>query len=121
MRTQCLRAESRRLVVRLCGNLLGSRLGKLGHVRQLIAIVAHVGDFMGHDQVVLGIHHGLFCLGCCWLIMAMLFVGAAMVARIAVVIMNANNFFMNRPPVEANGNGCAMTGWRCPKTQTAEI
>ncbi|HEX6189304.1 MAG TPA: hypothetical protein VFZ40_14585 [Pyrinomonadaceae bacterium] len=32
-----------------------------------------------------------------------------MVAKIAVVMMNANNFFMNRPPAEANGNGCAMT------------
>ncbi|MGZ5482203.1 MAG: hypothetical protein ACXWID_09485 [Pyrinomonadaceae bacterium] len=30
-----------------------------------------------------------------------------MVAIIAVVMMNANNFFMKRPPAQANGNGCA--------------
>lgn len=26
----------------------------------------------------MGIHHGYFCLGCCWLLMALLFVGGVM-------------------------------------------
>src|SRR5262249_41130443 len=25
-----------------------------------------------------GVHHGLFCLGCCWMLMALLFVGGLM-------------------------------------------
>ncbi|CAD5371127.1 hypothetical protein RA210_U140082 [Rubrivivax sp. A210] len=37
----------------------GSCLGKLGHVRQLMAVMADIGDLMGHHQVVLGIDHGL--------------------------------------------------------------
>ena len=28
--------------------------------------------------LVLGMHHGLFCLGCCWFLMALLFVGGVM-------------------------------------------
>lgn len=27
---------------------------------------------------VMGLHHGLYCLGCCWLLMALLFVGGVM-------------------------------------------
>jgi predicted metal-binding membrane protein len=26
----------------------------------------------------MGMHHGLFCLGCCWFLMALLFVGGVM-------------------------------------------
>jgi predicted metal-binding membrane protein len=38
-----------------------------------------------------GIHHGLFCLGCCWMLMALLFVGGLMnlawVAAIALLVL----------------------------------
>ena len=38
-----------------------------------------------------GIHHGLFCLGCCWMLMALLFVGGLMnlawVAAIALFVL----------------------------------
>jgi predicted metal-binding membrane protein len=30
------------------------------------------------DGIKLGIHHGAYCLGCCWLLMALLFVGGVM-------------------------------------------
>jgi len=30
------------------------------------------------DGIKLGIHHGAYCLGCCWLIMSLLFVGGVM-------------------------------------------
>jgi predicted metal-binding membrane protein len=29
-------------------------------------------------SVLTGVRHGLFCLGCCWVLMALLFVGGAM-------------------------------------------
>lgn len=40
--------------------------------------------------LVMGLHHGLFCLGCCWALMALLFVGGVMnlawVAALAIVV-----------------------------------
>jgi len=40
---------------------------------------------------VMGLHHGLYCLGCCWLLMALLFVGGVMnlawVAAISVLVI----------------------------------
>ena len=39
----------------------------------------------------MGIEHGMFCLGCCWLLMALLFVGGVMnliwVAVIAIFVL----------------------------------
>jgi predicted metal-binding membrane protein len=41
--------------------------------------------------IVMGLHHGLYCLGCCWLLMALLFVGGVMnlvwVAAVAVFVL----------------------------------
>ena len=31
-----------------------------------------------HGAFVMGVRHGLFCVGCCWALMALLFVGGAM-------------------------------------------
>jgi predicted metal-binding membrane protein len=40
---------------------------------------------------VMGLHHGLYCLGCCWALMALLFVAGVMnliwVAAIAVAVL----------------------------------
>jgi predicted metal-binding membrane protein len=39
----------------------------------------------------MGLHHGLFCLGCCWLLMGLLFVGGVMnllwVAAISALVI----------------------------------
>jgi predicted metal-binding membrane protein len=39
----------------------------------------------------MGIHHGMFCLGCCWVLMALLFVGGVMnlawIAAIAIFVL----------------------------------
>ncbi len=35
------------------------RLGLASHVRELIAVVADIGDLMGHDQVMLRVNGGL--------------------------------------------------------------
>lgn len=43
-----------------------------------------------HGALVMGLRHGLFCLGCCWALMALLFVGGVMnlawVAALAIVV-----------------------------------
>jgi len=55
-------------------------------------------DFLGHHwrdgrggAFVVGLHHGLYCIGCCWLLMVLLFVGGVMnllwVAAIAVFVL----------------------------------
>jgi predicted metal-binding membrane protein len=40
---------------------------------------------------VMGLRHGLFCLGCCWVLMALLFVGGVMnlawVAAISIFVL----------------------------------
>ena len=32
----------------------------------------------GLGALLMGLNHGLFCVGCCWLLMALMFVGGAM-------------------------------------------
>ncbi len=51
-----------------------------------------MGYFLHHwrdgriGAVVMGLRHGLFCIGCCWMLMALMFVGGAMsVATMAIV------------------------------------
>jgi predicted metal-binding membrane protein len=44
-----------------------------------------------HGAVVMGLHHGLYCLGCCWALMALLFAAGVMnlawVALLAVAVL----------------------------------
>ena len=45
----------------------------------------------GEPEILMGVRHGLFCLGCCWALMALLFVAGVMnllwVAAIAVAVL----------------------------------
>lgn len=53
-------------------------------------VVNHWRDGAG-GAVRMGVSHGLYCLGCCWILMALLFVGGAMsllwVATLAAVVL----------------------------------
>lgn len=57
-----------------------------------------------------GAHHGLYCVGCCWLLMLLLFVGGVMnlvwVAALAVLILLEK--LMPRGHWLARGSGAAM-------------
>jgi predicted metal-binding membrane protein len=63
----------------------------LSHCRSPLAfLVQHWGN--GRlDAVVIGMRHGLYCLGCCWVLMTLLFVGGVMnliwVASIALLVL----------------------------------
>jgi predicted metal-binding membrane protein len=62
---------------------------------------------------VMGLHHGLFCVGCCWMLMALMFVGGAMsVATMGVlcVFILAERLLPAGPWV-ATLPGLAMIGW----------
>jgi predicted metal-binding membrane protein len=63
----------------------------LSHCRQPLAFLVGHWRQGAWGTVVNGIHHGLFCLGCCWLLMALLFVGGLMnllwIGSLAVLIL----------------------------------
>jgi predicted metal-binding membrane protein len=63
----------------------------LSHCRSpLDFVLNHWRDGAG-GALLMGLEHGLYCLGCCWILMALLFVGGAMnllwVAALAVVVL----------------------------------
>ena len=61
----------------------------------------------------LGLLHGLFCLGCCWLIMALLFVGGVMnLAWVALltVAVSAEKLLSSGQAV-ARATGFVLLGW----------
>lgn len=69
----------------------------LQRCRAPLAFVQAHGGFKpdaGHS-VRLGVLHGLYCIGCCWLLMALLFVGGVMnllwVAGLAVLVLAEKN------------------------------
>ena len=52
----------------------------LAHCRGPLHFVQHHGGFKGDPAgaLELGMRHGLYCVGCCWALMALLFVGGVM-------------------------------------------
>jgi predicted metal-binding membrane protein len=79
----------------VCGvyQLTGLKDRCLAHCRSPIALLLHYGSYRGRlRDLRAGAHHGGYCLGCCWSLMAILIaVGvmniAAMVALAAVVLI----------------------------------
>ncbi len=63
----------------------------LRHCRSPLDFLAHHWREGQGGAFVVGLHHGLYCIGCCWLLMALLFVGGVMnllwVAAIAVFVL----------------------------------
>jgi predicted metal-binding membrane protein len=63
----------------------------LAHCRSPIAFLVQHWRQGRLGAVVTGVRHGLFCLGCCWMLMALLFVGGLMnllwVAAIALLVL----------------------------------
>jgi predicted metal-binding membrane protein len=55
-------------------------------------IICH-GGFRGNPAgaLMLGLHHGIYCIGCCWALMALLFVGGVMnlfwIAVLAILVL----------------------------------
>jgi predicted metal-binding membrane protein len=65
----------------------------LRHCRAPLQFIQQHGGFK-HDalgSLAIGFHHGLYCAGCCWALMALLFVGGVMnllwIAAIAVFVL----------------------------------
>ncbi|MDX0534122.1 DUF2182 domain-containing protein [Sinorhizobium medicae] len=65
----------------------------------------------------LGFRHGLYCVGCCWALMALLFVGGIMnvlwIAAIAIFVLAEKVFFPNRTLSRLAGTVLlALGGWQ---------
>jgi predicted metal-binding membrane protein len=52
----------------------------LAHCQSPIAFLQRHGGFEGErgSSIRLGAHHGAYCVGCCWALMGLLFVGGVM-------------------------------------------
>ena len=63
--------------------------------------------------LVMGVRHGAFCLGCCWALMALLFVGGVMnlawVAALAVFVLTEKA--LARGPWLSRISGLALIAW----------
>jgi predicted metal-binding membrane protein len=61
----------------------------------------------------LGLLHGAYCVGCCWLLMALLFVGGVMnllwIAGLTLLV--AGEKLLPRGPMIARVTGIALIGW----------
>lgn len=70
-----------------------------------------------HGAVVLGVRHGLYCLGCCWTLMALLFVGGVMnfVWIVALTLVVAVEKLAPRGPLIGKAAGVAFAAWGVAK------
>jgi predicted metal-binding membrane protein len=61
------------------------------HCRSPVAFLTYHWRQGARGAVINGVHHGLFCLGCCWMLMALLLVGGLMnllwIAALALLVL----------------------------------
>jgi predicted metal-binding membrane protein len=74
------------------------------------------GGFRGDARgaIALGARHGLYCVGCCWVLMALLFVGGVMnvlwIAAIAILVLAEKIIPAGRLISRIAGTGCVAGG-----------
>jgi predicted metal-binding membrane protein len=70
------------------------------------------GDLAG--CLLLGLRHGLYCVGCCWVLMALLFVGGVMnvlwIALLALLVLLEKLTPFGRWVARAAGVACVLSG-----------
>jgi predicted metal-binding membrane protein len=65
----------------------------LSRCRSPLQFIQQHGGFRRepHGALALGFRHGLYCIGCCWALMALLFVGGVMnlfwIAALAILVL----------------------------------
>lgn len=85
----------------------------------LLRCQSPLGFLLGHwrdgvrGALTMGVRHGTFCLGCCWALMALLFVGGVMnlawVAALAVFVLAEKA--LARGPWLSRVSGVALIAW----------
>jgi predicted metal-binding membrane protein len=70
------------------------------------------GDLLG--CLLLGLRHGAYCVGCCWVLMALLFVGGVMnvlwIALLALLVLLEKVTPFGRRVARAAGVACIVAG-----------
>jgi predicted metal-binding membrane protein len=65
--------------------------GCLTRCRTPLSFIQSHGGFKAGASVRLGLLHGLYCIGCCWMLMALLFIGGVMnllwIAALAILVL----------------------------------
>lgn len=88
----------------------------LAQCRSPIGFLMHYGGFRGDVQgcLILGFRHGSYCVGCCWLLMALLFVGGVMnvlwIALLALLVLLEKLAPFGRRLARAAGAACVGAG-----------
>jgi predicted metal-binding membrane protein len=81
-----------------------------------LQFLMHHGGFRGDvpSCLLLGLRHGAYCVGCCWVLMALLFVGGVMnvlwIALLALLILLEKVTPFGRWVARAAGAACAAAG-----------
>jgi predicted metal-binding membrane protein len=85
----------------------------LGHCRSPAAFLSRHWRPGAAGAVRLGVLHGAYCVGCCWMLMALLFVGGVMnlawIAALTLLVMAEK--VLPRGPWIARACGFAMLAW----------
>ncbi len=88
----------------------------LRHCQAPVAFIAHHGGFRGDPLGALGLgfQHGLYCVGCCWALMALLFVGGVMnilwIAMLTIFVLLEKVIPVGRLLTNAAGLGLITWG-----------
>jgi predicted metal-binding membrane protein len=85
----------------------------LTHCRSPAGFLADHWREGGAGALLMGLHHGAYCVGCCWLLMALLFVlGVMNVAWIAVLTLFVlAEKLLPRGDLLGRASGVALSGW----------
>jgi predicted metal-binding membrane protein len=84
----------------------------LSHCRSPLDFIMKHGGFRRQitGALALGFRHGLYCIGCCWAVMALLFVGGVMnllwIAALAALVLLENVMPFGRYIARFAGRGC---------------
>lgn len=85
----------------------------LEHCRSPMSFLMHHWREGNPGAAVMGLHHGSYCLGCCWMLMLLLFVLGVMnlpwVALLAIVVLAEKTLPHGR--LVSRGFGLVLIGW----------
>ena len=89
----------------------------LGECRSPAAFISRHWRSGGNGAVLLGVRHGLYCLGCCWSLMALLFVGGLMnfLWIVGLTLVVAVEKLAPRGPLIGKAAGVALAAWGVAK------
>jgi predicted metal-binding membrane protein len=89
----------------------------LGECRSPAAFISRHWRSGCDGAVLLGVRHGLYCIGCCWTLMALLFVGGVMnfVWIVGLTLVVAVEKLAPRGPLIGKAAGVALAAWGVAK------